>query len=112
LEHIARIYDRSELTRSGARPKSDFPKLAKHVADTIPGAELVILPNLGYLPHLEAINYSGTGGILASPAVILVNNEHATVFQLGDLLKYFRAYRLSQWGRTKDSASGAKEECR
>ena len=29
------------------------PVLAKHIADTIPGAELVILPNAGHVPHLE-----------------------------------------------------------
>jgi pimeloyl-ACP methyl ester carboxylesterase len=38
----------------GEKDGTDFPKLAKHIADTIPGAELVILPNLGHVPHLEA----------------------------------------------------------
>ncbi len=42
------------LVIGGEKDGSDFPKLAKHVADTIPGAELVILPNLGHVPHLEA----------------------------------------------------------
>ena len=39
-------------------PQFSYPggkaKLAKHIADTIPGGELVILPNLGHVPHLEA----------------------------------------------------------
>src|SRR6478609_1357687 len=38
----------------GEKDGTDFPKLAKHIADTIPGAELVILPNLGHVPHVEA----------------------------------------------------------
>jgi pimeloyl-ACP methyl ester carboxylesterase len=42
------------LVIGGEKDGADFPKLAKHVADTIPGAELVILPNLGHVPHLEA----------------------------------------------------------
>jgi pimeloyl-ACP methyl ester carboxylesterase len=42
------------LVIGGEMDGADFPQLAKHVADTIPGAELVILPNLGHVPHLEA----------------------------------------------------------
>ena len=42
------------LVIGGEKDGTDFPKLAKHVADTIPGAELVVLPNLGHVPHLEA----------------------------------------------------------
>ena len=42
------------LVIGGEKDGSDFPRLAKHIADTIPGAELVILPNLGHVPHLEA----------------------------------------------------------
>jgi pimeloyl-ACP methyl ester carboxylesterase len=42
------------LVIGGEKDGTDFPKLAKHVADTIPGAELIILPNLGHVPHLEA----------------------------------------------------------
>jgi pimeloyl-ACP methyl ester carboxylesterase len=42
------------LVIGGERDGTDFPRLAKHIADTIPGAELVILPNLGHVPHLEA----------------------------------------------------------
>jgi len=42
------------LVIGGEKDGQDFPRLAKHIADTIPGAELVILPNLGHVPHLEA----------------------------------------------------------
>ena len=42
------------LVIGGEKDGADFPRLAKHVADTIPGAELVILPNLGHVPHVEA----------------------------------------------------------
>jgi len=42
------------LVIGGEKDGTDFPKLAKHIADTIPGGELVILPNLGHVPHLEA----------------------------------------------------------
>ena len=42
------------LVIGGEKDGADFPKLAKHIADTIPAAELVVLPNLGHVPHLEA----------------------------------------------------------
>jgi pimeloyl-ACP methyl ester carboxylesterase len=42
------------LVIGGEKDGADFPQLAKHVAETIPGAELVILPNLGHVPHPEA----------------------------------------------------------
>jgi pimeloyl-ACP methyl ester carboxylesterase len=42
------------LVIGGEKDGVDFPKLAKHIAETVPGAELVILPNLGHVPHLEA----------------------------------------------------------
>src|SRR5271163_4345802 len=38
----------------GDKDGPDFPARAKHIAETIPGAELVLLPNLGHVPHLEA----------------------------------------------------------
>jgi pimeloyl-ACP methyl ester carboxylesterase len=37
------------LVIGGEKDGADFPQLAKHVAETIPGAELVILPNLGHV---------------------------------------------------------------
>ncbi len=42
------------LVIGGERDGQDFPRLARHVADSIPGAELVIIPNAGHVPHLEA----------------------------------------------------------
>ena len=41
------------LVLGGEKDGQDFPALAKHIADTIPGAELVIIPNAGHVPHLE-----------------------------------------------------------
>jgi pimeloyl-ACP methyl ester carboxylesterase len=41
------------LVIGGEEDGQDFPKLAKHIADSIPGAELVIIPNAGHVPHLE-----------------------------------------------------------
>jgi pimeloyl-ACP methyl ester carboxylesterase len=41
------------LVIGGDKDTADFPARAKHIADTIPGAELVLLPNLGHVPHLE-----------------------------------------------------------
>src|SRR5579862_7241469 len=38
----------------GDKDGPDFPARAKHIASMIPGAELVLLPNLGHVPHLEA----------------------------------------------------------
>ena len=42
------------LVIGGAEDGPDFPALAKHVADTIPNAELVLINNVGHIPHLEA----------------------------------------------------------
>ncbi|HLH00830.1 MAG TPA: alpha/beta hydrolase [Bryobacteraceae bacterium] len=42
------------LVLGGAEDTPDFPERAKHIADTIPGAELALLPGLGHVPHLQA----------------------------------------------------------
>jgi pimeloyl-ACP methyl ester carboxylesterase len=41
------------LVLGGARDGQDFPALAKHIAGTIPGAGLVIIPNVGHVPHIQ-----------------------------------------------------------
>ncbi|MES1258000.1 MAG: alpha/beta hydrolase [Acidobacteriota bacterium] len=41
------------LVLGGDRDGQNFPALAKHIADTIPGAELVLIPNVGHVPHLQ-----------------------------------------------------------
>jgi pimeloyl-ACP methyl ester carboxylesterase len=41
------------LVIGGEKDGQDFPEHAKHIADSIPGAELVIIPNAGHVPHLE-----------------------------------------------------------
>ncbi len=48
----------------------DFPALAKRAADTIPGAGLVLIPNVGHNPHMEAPDrfYPPVMAFLASPA--------------------------------------------
>jgi pimeloyl-ACP methyl ester carboxylesterase len=42
------------LEIGGDKDGANFPELAKHVADSIPGAELVLIPNVGHVPHFEA----------------------------------------------------------
>jgi pimeloyl-ACP methyl ester carboxylesterase len=41
------------LVLGGDRDGQNFPALAKHIADTIPGAQLVLIPNVGHVPHLQ-----------------------------------------------------------
>jgi pimeloyl-ACP methyl ester carboxylesterase len=41
------------LVLGGDKDGPNFPELAKHIADTIPGAQLVLIPNAGHVPHLE-----------------------------------------------------------
>ncbi len=41
------------LVLGGERDGQDFPALAKHIADTVPQAELVIIPKVGHVPHLQ-----------------------------------------------------------
>lgn len=42
------------LVIGGDTDGPNFPELAKHVADTIPNAELVLFEKVGHNPHLEA----------------------------------------------------------
>jgi pimeloyl-ACP methyl ester carboxylesterase len=42
------------LVLGGEKDGPDFPARAKYIADTIPGAELVLIPNVGHVPHFEA----------------------------------------------------------
>ncbi|PYT06052.1 MAG: alpha/beta hydrolase [Acidobacteria bacterium] len=42
------------LVLGGDKDGANFPDRAKHIADTIPGAELVLIPNIGHVPHFEA----------------------------------------------------------
>jgi pimeloyl-ACP methyl ester carboxylesterase len=41
------------LVLGGELDGQDFPNLAKHIADQIPGAQLTIVPNAGHVLHLE-----------------------------------------------------------
>lgn len=42
------------LVLGGDKDGANFPERARHIADTIPGAELVLIPNIGHVPHFEA----------------------------------------------------------
>lgn len=42
------------LVIGGEKDGANFPALAKRSADAIPGAQLVLFPNLGHNPHMEA----------------------------------------------------------
>jgi pimeloyl-ACP methyl ester carboxylesterase len=42
------------LVLGGDKDGANFPARAKHIADTIPGAELVLIPGIGHVPHFEA----------------------------------------------------------
>ncbi len=42
------------LVIGGEQDTPDFAERARHIAQTIPGAELVLLPGLGHVPHLQA----------------------------------------------------------
>jgi pimeloyl-ACP methyl ester carboxylesterase len=42
------------LELGGDKDGPDFPALAKHVADTIPGAQLVLIPGVGHVPHFQS----------------------------------------------------------
>lgn len=42
------------LVIGGDKDGPNFPALAKRTADTIPGARLVLIPNAGHNPHMEA----------------------------------------------------------
>src|SRR5579871_3787655 len=41
------------LVIGGEKDGENFPALAKHIADTIPGAQLVLFPNVGHVPHIQ-----------------------------------------------------------
>ena len=42
------------LVLGGDKDGPNFPERAKHIADTIPGAELVLIPGVGHVPHFES----------------------------------------------------------
>jgi pimeloyl-ACP methyl ester carboxylesterase len=53
------VYDWSKikvkaLVLGGDQDTPDFPERAKHIAETIPGGELNLLPGLGHVPHIQA----------------------------------------------------------
>jgi pimeloyl-ACP methyl ester carboxylesterase len=41
------------LVLGGDKDGPDFPARAKHIADTIPGGQMVLIPNAGHVPHIE-----------------------------------------------------------
>jgi len=41
------------LVLGGAMDGANFPALATHIVESIPGAQLVLLPNVGHVPHLQ-----------------------------------------------------------
>jgi pimeloyl-ACP methyl ester carboxylesterase len=41
------------LVIGGDKDGENFPALAKHVAETIPHGELVLIPNVGHVPHIQ-----------------------------------------------------------
>ncbi|MDQ1469782.1 MAG: hypothetical protein QOJ99_1262 [Bryobacterales bacterium] len=41
------------LVIGGERDGENFPALAKHIANTIPNADLVLFPNVGHVPHIQ-----------------------------------------------------------
>ena len=41
------------LVIGGEQDGENFPVLAKHIADTIPSAQLVLFPNVGHVPHIQ-----------------------------------------------------------
>jgi pimeloyl-ACP methyl ester carboxylesterase len=42
------------LVFGGERDGENFPAQMRHVADTIPGSKLVLMPGLGHVPHVQA----------------------------------------------------------
>lgn len=41
------------LVIGGEKDGQNFPALAKHIADTIPGAQLYLIPKAGHVPHIQ-----------------------------------------------------------
>jgi pimeloyl-ACP methyl ester carboxylesterase len=41
------------LVIGGEKDGENFPALAKHIADSIPGSQLVLFPNVGHVPHIQ-----------------------------------------------------------
>ncbi len=41
------------LVFGGERDGENFPAQMKHIADTIPGSELVLIPGAGHVPHIQ-----------------------------------------------------------
>lgn len=41
------------LVIGGEKDGQNFPAQAKHIADSIPGAQLVLIPDVGHVPHIQ-----------------------------------------------------------
>jgi len=41
------------LVLGGDKDGENFPALARHIADTVPRGELVLIPGAGHVPHIE-----------------------------------------------------------
>jgi pimeloyl-ACP methyl ester carboxylesterase len=41
------------LVLGGERDGENFPALARHIASEIPGSQVVLIPNVGHVPHLQ-----------------------------------------------------------
>ena len=41
------------LVIGGEKDTADFPDRARYIAKTVPNAELVLIPNVGHVPHIE-----------------------------------------------------------
>jgi pimeloyl-ACP methyl ester carboxylesterase len=41
------------LVLGGDKDGPNFPELARHIADTIPGGQIVLIPGAGHVPHIE-----------------------------------------------------------
>jgi pimeloyl-ACP methyl ester carboxylesterase len=41
------------LVMGGERDGENFPALAKHIAETVPHAQLVLFPGVGHVPHIQ-----------------------------------------------------------
>ena len=57
------------LVIGGEKDGPNYPALARRTAETIPGAQLVLIPNVGHVPHMEAPSefYPKVLGFLKGP---------------------------------------------
>ena len=73
-----------------------IPKLAKHVADTIPGAQLYLVPNAGHVLHFETPDVFNRELLKFLKANPLDMTDEPLIRDISDTARWMAVYRARE----------------